>query len=49
MQLVNCAPDDVSLGMPLEFEFRCMHRAGGRPYYYWKAMPAAEPATSEGR
>jgi 3-hydroxy-3-methylglutaryl CoA synthase len=49
MQLVNCAPDDVRLGMPLEFEFRCMHRAGGRPNYYWKATPAAEPATSEGR
>jgi uncharacterized OB-fold protein len=49
MQLVNCVPDDVRLGMPLEFEFRCMHRAGGRPNYYWKATPAAEPATSEGR
>lgn len=49
MQLVNCVPDDVNLGMPLEFEFRCMHRAGGRPNYYWKATPAAEPATSGGQ
>jgi uncharacterized OB-fold protein len=42
MQVVNCAPDDVKTGLPLEFEFRRIHEAGGRPNYYWKAAPRAE-------
>jgi len=39
MQLVNIAPDEVKTGLPLEFEFRRIHQAGGRPNYYWKAAP----------
>ena len=39
MQVVNCAPDEVKLGLPLEFEFRRIHEVGGRPNYYWKATP----------
>jgi 3-hydroxy-3-methylglutaryl CoA synthase len=44
LQLVNCAPDEVKLEMPVEFVFRRIHETGGRPNYYWKATPlASEP------
>lgn len=39
IQLVNIAPEDVSLDMQVEFEFRRIHLSGGRPNYYWKATP----------
>ena len=39
MQLVNCPPEEAKTGLPLEFEFRRIHQAGGRPNYYWKATP----------
>ena len=42
MQIANCRPKDVRLGMPLEFQFRRIHEAGGRPNYYWKAAPDAD-------
>jgi len=42
LQLVNTPPEDVSIGMPVEFEFRRIHEVGGRPNYYWKGVPAAE-------
>lgn len=42
MQVANCRPEEVSLGMPVEFQFRRIHEAGGRPNYYWKAVPAGE-------
>jgi 3-hydroxy-3-methylglutaryl CoA synthase/uncharacterized OB-fold protein len=39
MQVVDCRPEDVKLGLPVEFEFRRIHEVGGRPNYYWKATP----------
>lgn len=42
MQLVELAAEDLRSGLPLDFHFRCMHRVGGRPNYYWKAAPAEE-------
>ncbi len=42
LQLVNCAPEDVALDMPVEFELRRIHQSGGRPNYYWKATPVPE-------
>jgi uncharacterized OB-fold protein len=39
LQLVDVAPDDVRLDMPVEFVFRRIHEAGGRPNYYWKGTP----------
>jgi len=39
MQVVNCAPEEAKTGLRLEFEFRRIHQAGGRPNYYWKATP----------
>ena len=42
LQLVNCRPEDTHIGLPVEFEFRRMHEAGGRPNYYWKGTPVPE-------
>jgi len=39
LQIVDCLPDDVVLGMPVEFVFRRIHEVGGRPNYYWKGRP----------
>jgi len=39
LQLVNVAPEQVKLEMPVEFVFRKIHETGGRPNYYWKAVP----------
>ncbi len=44
LQLVNVAPEQVRIGLPVEFEFRRIHQVGGRPNYYWKGTPAAEGA-----
>ena len=42
LQLVETMPEHVRTGMPVEFSFRCIHRVGGRPNYYWKGVPRAE-------
>ncbi|MDX1649362.1 MAG: OB-fold domain-containing protein [Myxococcota bacterium] len=42
LQLVECDPQEVRLGMPVEMRFRRIHRVGGRPNYYWKAVPLPE-------
>ena len=42
MQVVNCRPEDVKTGAPVEFAFRRIHEVGGRPNYYWKATPKAD-------
>jgi hydroxymethylglutaryl-CoA synthase len=42
LQLVEARPEDVSLGMPVGFAFRRIHEVGGRPNYYWKAVPLPE-------
>jgi hydroxymethylglutaryl-CoA synthase len=50
LQLVDCPPEQLTLGMPVEFVFRCIHRGGGRPNYYWKGTPreSAERSQSDG-
>ncbi len=42
VQLANAAPEEVSLDMTVEFEFRKIHDAGGKPNYFWKAVPLTE-------
>lgn len=42
LQLVNVKPEHVRIGLPVEFEFRRVHMAGGRPNYYWKGVPLPE-------
>ena len=40
LQLVNCRPEDVAqLGLPVEFVFRRIHEAGGRPTTTGRARP----------
>lgn len=39
MQITGCEPEDVKIGMPVEFAFRRIHEGGGRPNYYWKGTP----------
>jgi uncharacterized OB-fold protein len=38
-QLTNAQPDDVRLDMEVEYVFRKIHDAGGKPNYFWKASP----------
>lgn len=46
LQLVDVRPEDVHTGLRVEPVFRRIHQAGGRPNYYWKAVPvpADDPA-----
>ena len=39
LQLVEIAPEDVKIGVLVEFVFRRIHESGGRPNYYWKGIP----------
>ncbi len=39
LQLVEVAPEDVKIGLSVEFVFRRIHESGGRPNYYWKGIP----------
>ena len=39
LQLVEIAPEEVRIGIPVEFVFRRIHESGGRPNYYWKGIP----------
>ncbi len=41
MQVTDCTPEDVKIGMEVEFSFRRIHDAGGRPNYFWKGVPRA--------
>jgi len=42
VQLADATPDQVALEMPVEYVFRKIHDAGGKPNYYWKASPILE-------
>jgi len=42
LQLVDVAPEDVRIGLPVEFQLRRIHQTGGRPNYYWKGTPVPE-------
>lgn len=44
VQLTNCKPEEVKLDMPVEYVFRKIHEAGGKPNYFWKASPLAAVA-----
>jgi uncharacterized OB-fold protein len=44
VQLVNARPEDARLDMPVEYVFRKIHMAGGKPNYFWKASPVVEGA-----
>jgi 3-hydroxy-3-methylglutaryl CoA synthase len=42
LQVIEIAPDDMKIGLPVEFVFRRVHESGGRPNYYWKGIPHPE-------
>src|SRR5262245_4717538 len=39
VQMTNTRPADVALEQPVEYVFRKIHEAGGKPNYFWKASP----------
>lgn len=39
VQMTNTRPADVALDQPVEYVFRKIHDAGGKPNYFWKASP----------
>ena len=45
LQLVNCSPEQVKIGLPVEFVFRRIHTGGGRPNYYWKGSPVSSASS----
>lgn len=42
IQVTECDKDALRCGMQLKFVFRCIHRAGKRPNYFWKCVPIEE-------
>ena len=44
VQLTNAEPADAKLDMPVEYVFRKIHDAGGKPNYFWKARPVQSEA-----
>ncbi len=46
MQVCEISPADVAIDLPVEFTFRCIHREGLRPNYFWKAAPIVCTATA---
>ncbi|HQQ62086.1 MAG TPA: zinc ribbon domain-containing protein [Pseudomonadales bacterium] len=47
MQIGETTPKDIAIDLPVEFTFRCIHRVGLRPNYFWKCTPIAT-AVAEG-
>lgn len=44
MQVADTSPDQVDVDLPVRFVFRCIHRAGGKPNYFWKCVPVEAAA-----
>jgi len=42
LQMTDCDPDKVKVGMPVEFTFRKIFDASGIHNYFWKATPTEE-------
>jgi len=49
IQIADARPDEMKLDMPVEYVFRKIHDAGGKPNYFWKARPHATAAQSEAK
>jgi len=39
LQMTDCDPKEVSIGMPVELTLRCLHEGAGFHNYYWKCQP----------
>jgi hydroxymethylglutaryl-CoA synthase len=44
LQLTNVDREQLRCDLPLEFVFRKIHGAGGRPNYFWKSVPLSARA-----
>lgn len=44
LQVADANPEQVAVDLPVRFVFRCIHRAGGKPNYFWKCVPAGGEA-----
>jgi uncharacterized OB-fold protein len=44
VQMTNARPAEIKLDLPVEYVFRKIHDAGGKPNYFWKASPLASEA-----
>ncbi len=42
VQMTNVRPAEIELEQPVEYVFRKIHDAGGKPNYFWKASPVGE-------
>ncbi|WP_394173567.1 OB-fold domain-containing protein [Guptibacillus hwajinpoensis] len=38
-QVTDCKPEDISIGIEVEFSFRKLYEAGGIHNYFWKVVP----------
>lgn len=39
MQIAELSAKDIDIDLEVEFSFRCIHRVGKRPNYFWKSTP----------
>jgi uncharacterized OB-fold protein len=39
LQMTDCDPKEVSIGMTVELTLRCLHEGAGFHNYYWKCQP----------
>ncbi len=39
---LDARPEETALDLPVEFAFRKIHEAGGKPNYFWKAVPVRD-------
>lgn len=42
VEMTDCEPGEVKIGMPVELTFRIIHESEGFYHYYWKARPVRE-------
>ncbi|MEM3512443.1 MAG: OB-fold domain-containing protein [Candidatus Jordarchaeales archaeon] len=42
VDMTDCNPEEVKVGMPVELTFRIIHESEGFYHYYWKARPVRE-------
>ncbi|WP_321808842.1 OB-fold domain-containing protein [Burkholderia sp. BCC1993] len=47
LQIADVAVGEIASNMAVRFVFRCIHRVGLRPNYFWKAVPCATASATE--
>lgn len=47
MQVTECASETLHCGMSLQFVFRCIHKVGQRPNYFWKCIPNTQAVNTD--